>query len=76
MRSPRGFPPVRAPYLDGVFLVVQAQTPNGFHVLYSQRREKKTDVGDLVRDLMLAEDVARDDAGLPRLAHVRNALWQ
>lgn len=65
-----------APHLDGVFLIVQAQTPDCPHILYSQRREKKTDIGDLICHLMLAEDVARDDAGLPRLAHISNTLRQ
>jgi hypothetical protein len=53
-----------------VLLVVEAQTPHRLDVLSGQRGEQQAHVGDLVRHLVLAKDVARDDAGLARLGDV------
>ena len=53
--------------------VVQAETAHGAHVLGGQGRQQRADVDDLVGDVVLAEDVALDDAGLAGLADVGDA---
>lgn len=47
-----------------MFGVVEAQAPNGAHMLGGQRGQKHADVGDLVCHLVLAQDIAFDDTGL------------
>lgn len=56
--------------------VVETQTPHRADVLKRQRRQQKPDVGHAVRHVVLAEDVARDDAGLLGLANVGDATGQ
>ena len=38
--------------------------------------QQETHVGDLVSYLVLAEDIARDDAGLPGLGDIRDTMGQ
>jgi len=56
--------------------VVQAETPHRPHVLRGQGRQEGADVDDLVGHVVLAKDVALDDAGLARLADVGDAAGQ
>jgi len=63
-------------HLLGVGGVVQAQTPHRPHVLGGQGRQEGADVDDLVGHVVLAKDVALDDAGLARLADVGDAAGQ
>lgn len=53
--------------------VVQAETSHRPHVLGGQGRQERPDVGYVVGDVVLAKDVALDDAGLAGLADVGDA---
>jgi hypothetical protein len=53
--------------------VVQPQAAHRPHVLGGEGRQQQADIGDLVGDMVLAEDVALDDAGLAGLADVGDA---
>jgi hypothetical protein len=53
--------------------VVQAETAHRPDVFGGQGRQQQADVGDLVGHVVLAEDVALDDAGLAGLADVGDA---
>jgi hypothetical protein len=53
--------------------IVQTQTPHSPDIFGSQRRKEHADVGDPICDVVLAEDVALDDAGLAGLADVGDA---
>jgi hypothetical protein len=53
--------------------VVEAETAHRPHVLGGQGRQQRADVGHVVGDVVLAEDVALNDAGLAGLADVGDA---
>ncbi len=52
--------------------IVQAETPHCPDMLGSQRCKEQTNVGDSIRHIVLAKDVALHDAGLAGLADVGN----
>lgn len=56
--------------------VVQAEAPDRLDVLQRQGREEQPDIGDVVGDLVLAEDVPLDDARLLGLGDVGHAGGQ
>lgn len=56
--------------------VVETEAPHGLDVLRRQGGQQHADVGDVVRHVVPAEYVARDDAGLPRLGDVGDAAGQ
>lgn len=56
--------------------VVQAQAPDRLDVLGRERTEKQSDVGDILRDVVFAKDVAGDHPGLPRSANIRGTPGQ
>jgi hypothetical protein len=59
-----------------VLLIVQSQASDCPDVLESKRRQQQPYVGYLVRHLMLAKDVAGQDARLLGLCNVRHAAGQ
>lgn len=50
--------------------VVESQAAHGAGVFWSERGEQQPDVGDVVAEMVRAEDVAMDDARLLRLGEV------
>lgn len=54
--------------------VVEAQAADGARVLGGQGREEVADLTNLVRNLVGAEDVTRDEAGLLGFGDVRHAI--
>lgn len=62
--------------LFSVLRVVQSQAPNSLDLLWCKGAQEQPDVGNIVRHIMLAKDITRDDAGLLCLSYVRHALWQ
>lgn len=59
-----------------MLLIVEPQTSDGLDILEGQGRQQQPHVGDLVRHLVLAKDVARQDARLLGLGNVRHAARQ
>lgn len=59
-----------------MLLVVQSQAPNSPDLLWCKGAQEQPDVNNIVRHIMLAKDVTRDDAGLLCLSYIRHALWQ
>jgi len=59
-----------------MLLIVEPKTADRPDLVESQRRQQQPDVGDLVRHLVLAEDVAGDDARFLSLSNVRLAFGQ
>jgi hypothetical protein len=57
-------PLINNPYLFGMLRIIQAQTPDGLDILWSQGGKQETDIRDLVCDFMLPKNLALDDAGL------------
>jgi hypothetical protein len=56
--------------------VVQPQTPHRPDIFRGQGGQERPDVGNLVGNIVLAKDVAGDDAGLAGLADVADAARQ
>lgn len=59
-----------------MLLIVQSQTPDRLHVIQGKGCQQETHVGDLIGHLVLAEDITRDDAGLPGLGDICDTLGQ
>lgn len=62
--------------LLGVLLIVQSQPAHRANVLPVQRRQKRPHVGNLLGDLVLAEDVTLDHLGFGCSGDVADAGWE
>ena len=59
-----------------MLLVVQTKTSDRLDILQSQRSEQESDVGNLICDIVLSEDLSPNDLSLGCFCYVCYSFWK